>query len=179
MRELSIYSRFGSKRSVCALTLTAVYLIIVMSPLAPLAMHSKHVAHAVTGECVGDCSICGCSEESRATGTCCCAQKRHLEAKKQASVAAKPCCAKKPRLQEKDSPSQATAVLKCGCPCGKDKIVALVGLGSLELLPTGLASGFTIPREAIRFSDLSATPVSRQADPPTPPPKLHSALHLA
>jgi len=179
VKELSIYSRFRSKRSGFALTLSAVYLIIVMSPLAPLSMHSKHVAHAVTGECVGDCSICGCSEESRATGTCCCAQKRSLEAKKHASVAAKPCCAKKPRLQETDRPSQATVVLKCGCPCGKDKILALIGLGSMELLPTGPAAGFTIHREAIRFPDLTATPASRQADPPTPPPKLRADHDIA
>lgn len=57
-----------------------IYLAIGLRSLAPLAMHSQAVAHAVTGECAGDCDICGCSLESRENQTCCCARKRQMQA---------------------------------------------------------------------------------------------------
>jgi len=69
-----------SYRRLIAIFLTTIYLTIAMSPLATLAMHSKVVAHAVTGECSGDCDICGCSLESRMDHTCCCAKKRQVQA---------------------------------------------------------------------------------------------------
>jgi hypothetical protein len=62
-----------------AVVLTAVYMLIVLTPLAPLAMYSKVVTHAVTGECVGDCKICGCSLESQTSKTCCCWQKKQKQ----------------------------------------------------------------------------------------------------
>jgi len=65
-----------SFRKLTAIVMMTVYLLIVLSPLAPLAMYSKSVAHAVTGECSGDCNICGCSLESRTNHTCCCAKKK-------------------------------------------------------------------------------------------------------
>lgn len=67
-------------RRLFAIILMTIYLSIALSPLAPLAMHSKVVAHAVTGECVGDCNVCGCSQESRANHTCCCAKKKQMHA---------------------------------------------------------------------------------------------------
>ncbi|MGC2062053.1 MAG: hypothetical protein WA610_03680 [Thermodesulfovibrionales bacterium] len=53
-----------------------IYLMIMLSPLA---MHSKVFAHAMTGECSGDCNICGCSLESRVNRTCCCAVKKQKQ----------------------------------------------------------------------------------------------------
>ncbi|NVN93152.1 MAG: hypothetical protein HXX11_21500 [Desulfuromonadales bacterium] len=58
-------------RSITAVLMTVIYVLITFSPLAPLAMFSKGVAHAVTGQCSGDCDICGCSAERRASHTCC------------------------------------------------------------------------------------------------------------
>ena len=63
-------------RYITSLLLTAIYMVIVFSPLAPLAMQSKLVAHAVTGECSGNCKVDGCSLERSATHTCCCWQKK-------------------------------------------------------------------------------------------------------
>jgi hypothetical protein len=71
-----------------------IYLVITLTPLAPFAMHSKMVAHAITGECVGDCDICGCSPESRANHTCCCAKKKQKQAGL-AKLIAGECCAPK------------------------------------------------------------------------------------
>jgi hypothetical protein len=66
-------------RRVIAAAMVAIYLMIALSPLSTLAMQSKKVAHAVTGECAGDCDICGCSTESRASHTCCCWKKRQQQ----------------------------------------------------------------------------------------------------
>ncbi len=66
----------SAKRHIISLFLAAVYLLITISPLTPLAMKSPRLAHAITGECSGDCNICGCSPERRASHTCCCWQKK-------------------------------------------------------------------------------------------------------
>ena len=68
--------RHTQRRFLAALLLTAVYLTVTLTPLAPLALQSPSLAHAITGECSGDCDICGCSAETRANRTCCCAQNR-------------------------------------------------------------------------------------------------------
>jgi hypothetical protein len=67
-----------NRRSIAGV-MTMIYLAITLSPLATFAMHSKVVAHVVTGECAGDCDICGCSQESRANHTCCCTQKKRMQ----------------------------------------------------------------------------------------------------
>jgi hypothetical protein len=69
-----------SFRRLSAVILTTLYLLIAMSPLAPLAMHSKMVAQAVAGGCTGNCLICECSQESRERKTCCCAKTKQLQA---------------------------------------------------------------------------------------------------
>jgi hypothetical protein len=176
-------------------------------------MNSKHVAHAITGECVGDCNICGCSAESRANNTCCCAKKRRLSA--QSSDAEKqPCCtsqkAQTPppktrsccstqqeqpvqtltksccdtfsdRTEHDDTEtpdsftSKTETVLKCGGTCGKGKLFALTGLGSLELLPVRNTDGITLPYSGTLYHDITHGLVSLLAEPPTPPPKLSLA----
>ena len=67
-------------RHITAYTLTLLYILITLTPLSPLALKSAHIAHAVTGECSGDCDIDGCSLESRANHTCCCWQKKLKQA---------------------------------------------------------------------------------------------------
>lgn len=79
MIKLPAYSMKQVNRRSIAAVMAMIYLAIILSPLASFAMHSKVVAHAVTGECVGDCDICGCSQESRANHTCCCAQKKRMQ----------------------------------------------------------------------------------------------------
>jgi len=149
-------------------------MLIVMSPLASLAMYSKTALHLVTGECSGDCDICGCSPESRANHTCCCAKKNQKRA-------AKPdCCAKKtdkqnavePGVQQKPDSNRSETVFKCGCPCGTGKVLSLTGFGSNELLP--VAAGVRIEPQAAEtlFTSLSHRLASRHGDPPDPPPRL-------
>jgi hypothetical protein len=84
-----------SFRRFSAVILTTVYILIVMSPLASFAMLSKTVVHAVTGECSGDCDICGCSLESRANHTCCCAKKKQMQAR-DANLSTRENCSLKP-----------------------------------------------------------------------------------
>lgn len=123
MSNPSAHRTRRSYHRVIAVILMTMYLIIVMKPLAPFAMHSKVVAHAVTGECVGDCDICGCSAESRANRTCCCAKKKLM----QAGVATRPkdeCCPTKTESTKKSccatSQPVEPVVTKNDC-CAKDK----------------------------------------------------------
>jgi hypothetical protein len=187
-------------------------MLIVMSPLAPLAMHSKVVAHAVTGECSGDCDICGCSLESRANHTCCCAKKKQHQAsiarfsgdtccapkaatapaavKGSCCAASQPaepvaakndCCAKNKQHQhdenvqepqDKEERSKNETVYKCGCPCGKGKLLALNCFGSNELLPINFIERIELPHIATIYADLSHRLASRHGEPPDPPPRL-------
>ena len=57
---------------------------------------------ALTGECSGDCTICGCSAESRANRTCCCSKKRQQQAHlHDDSDVDEPECCKKERAESK------------------------------------------------------------------------------
>lgn len=93
MWTLAHRSRWPHRKKLAVLLLT-VYMSITLIPLAPLAMHSKSVAHAVTGECTGDCDTCGCSLESRASKSCCCARKNQQQTET-AKLTAGDCCSKK------------------------------------------------------------------------------------
>jgi hypothetical protein len=198
--DLNSHKMMRPHRKLFAVVLTTIYLTIALSPLAPLAMHSKSVTHAITGECVSDCNICGCSQESRANYTCCCAKKKQMHAgvekhresdKKSCCASSKPvkpvvakndCCAKNEQHQPKENvqelnktdeqTSNESTVLKCGCPCGKGKPFALNGFGSNELLPIITNERVEIPHIETLFADLSHRLASRHGEPPDPPPKL-------
>jgi len=200
MHIQSIHMQKSSPRRLQATVLTVIYMLIVLYPLAPLAMNSKVVAHAVTGECVGDCRICGCSPEARANHTCCCAKKKQMQngvekhpsiAKKSCCAASKPvepivakndCCAKTMQHQQDaivqdsqhndEQSNSGTTVLKCGCPCGKGKQLALAGFGSNELLPITINERMETSHVATLFAGLSKRLASRHGEPPDPPPRL-------
>jgi hypothetical protein len=178
----------------------AIYLMIALSPLSTLAMQSKKVAHAVTGECSGDCEICGCSAESRANHTCCCCRKKRQQCDKP-NIADKGCAMKvtsapeEPRVDTSDicavknhyhqdktdqhlsnegiTPKTQT-VFKCNCPCGKNKVLALWGGFNHEIIPYWFPGGILPPMETRSFPDYSRSLTSRHDDPPDPPPKLHT-----
>lgn len=156
-------------RTTMALVLTIVYLAIIMSPLAPLPMRSPVIVHAMTGECVGDCDICGCSPEQRAARTCCCQQKKALADRQVADHAdhdeQTPDCCRKDKAPKK-------IVLTCSCPCGKGKPLALWSGEKSELLPYRFVGGGEFPSCTTNPADLSQRLASRHGDPPDPPPKL-------
>jgi hypothetical protein len=95
MAKYSRHTLLKTIRRYCAHVLMAFYLLIVLSPLAPFAMHSKFVAHTITGVCAGDCRICGCSQESQEAHSCCCAQKKRQQQFAAAKLTAASCCGTK------------------------------------------------------------------------------------
>ena len=168
------------RRSKFAPVLILIYAMILLSPLAPLAMKSPVIAHAVTGECVGDCAICGCSAEARANHTCCCWKKKLREQQDLKERQAHdhdgdcdhddknvpPCCRKKHHEHA------AGPVLKCTCPCGSNKLLGLWHGEKFEQLPYRFVAGLTAPREDESYPPLNSRLTDRHGDPPEPPPKL-------
>ena len=152
-------------RYIAALLLTAVYAVIIMSQLAPFAMHSPTVAHAVTGECSGDCRICGCSPEHSANHTCCCWLKKQKDEEQKHEAEAPAFCKKK-------RAAKATVTITCGCPCGSGKQLAIAGFGGSELVPFQfdgfVVKPYIITRDLPRVRRLT----DRHCDPTDPPPKL-------
>jgi hypothetical protein len=143
-----------------------IYLLITISPLAPLAMQSRSVAHAVTGECSGDCDICGCSLERRTSHTCCCWQKKlkHDCARHEADESSAPCCKKKPGGKKVE--------ITCNCPCGSGKHIALWGAEKIQHLPYRFTSGIPLSLENSIEPSTPDRLTSRHGEPPDPPPKL-------
>jgi hypothetical protein len=185
-----------SRRRLRGGLLVFLYLLIALAPLAPIALHSKAVAHGVTGECSGDCTICGCSPESRLARTCCCAKKKqssslHLTESGSISITSKEetgpgqkgagnkgaCCKGKSsggkNLHDNHvgKSGHAEVVIKCGCPCSNGKQFALSGV-SLELLPASPVTygvpGFVLLKRTTFAQHMK----SRHDDPPDLPPKL-------
>jgi hypothetical protein len=155
------------KRGIIALTLTAIYLMIALAPLASLALHSKTIAHTVAGQCTGDCASCGCPAESSAARTCCCSMKKRLQAHNQEDGHNdSPVCCNKSATTEK------VVIFSCGSPCGKGKQLGLVFPGNNELLPCCSAEHFTIPDTESCVSSLARLNASRDVPPPDPPPEI-------
>jgi hypothetical protein len=148
-------------RNIVALLLSLIYIMISLSPLAPLTLRSASQAHGVAGECSGNCDICGCSAERRASRTCCCWIKKlkHQHAKKKVPD----CCSKK---------KSKTPILTSNCPCGSKGSPGLPGVEKTEVLPYRFNEGI-VP---LAVNSLLTSPekslTDRHVDPPDPPPKL-------
>jgi hypothetical protein len=154
-----------SLRNVIAAGMTALYLVIIFSPLMPFAMHSAGATRAVVRECSGDCNLCGCSPESRASHTCCCSKKRQqMASTHEDDEDTADCC-------KRDSGARKT-VIACGCPCGSQKQAALSAGGSSEILPFQFTERLKLPHTSTSFYSLSRQLTSRHGEPPDPPPKL-------
>jgi hypothetical protein len=117
MSNRSAHIAKRSMRRMIAASLTVIYLVIALSPLTPFAMYSPVVAHAVTGECSGDCDICGCSPESRANHTCCCAKKKQMQARNAKLPIAEHCSSKA---------ATAPATVKGGCIAASQPVTPVV-----------------------------------------------------
>lgn len=195
-----------SRRFWSALLLTVLYAGIALSPLAPFALKSARIAHAVTGECSGNCDIDGCPLESRINRTCCCWQKKHA-ADNHVIVAKNGCddrVAQAPPEPKSDccavAPSQPTAarqvssccatvetatvevtrqgdsqnrqtVFKCNPPCGKGKVLAFTGSGTMEIMPFLFAGSLPASTAGVLSADNPPQLSSRLTTPPDPPPK--------
>lgn len=161
--------------------MTFIYMVIVFSPLAPLAMQSKLVAHAVTGECSGDCKIDGCSLERSAAHTCCCAQKKLTQDPLAASpLKPRSCCAAKPDNEhntENDSsastnssPKEKRSASIRSTPCGSGKLLALTSNETIQHLPYCSPESTYSPIQSTLFVHHPEGLTSRHGEPPDPPP---------
>lgn len=180
--------------------MTAVYLLITLSPLASLSSRSHPFMQALAKECSGDCRQCGCSAERSAAHTCCCAQKRAAEAKKRqqcavnsslptaaAAVEQKPggdCCNKYVQqyaaestpvdaaLSDHRSDDNSQVVSISTCPCGSGNDLTFSGSERSQHIPFRYLAG--IPSQSVtQLTSLQPEQLaSRAAEPPDPPPKL-------
>jgi len=186
-----------SHRYITSLLLTTIYLLIVVSPLAPLAMQSKSVAHAVTGECSGDCRIDGCSLERSTAHICCCWQKKRHEAAESRDLShsdmldtyppsaeipkkSSSCCpavdqdTHENRVEAKSvssaSPQKKRTATVSSRPCGSGKILALSSTETTQHLPFFFAGETPSPEQTLLIFCTPGRMTSRFSDPPDPPP---------
>lgn len=187
-----------SHRYITSLLLTTIYLLIVFIPLAPVAMQSKLVAHAVTGECSGDCKIDGCSLERSTTHTCCCWQRKQRESSEIHQHSSAGCCGTPSASKGEDSkhgagccvpPTQnahensaksksvsSTAPQKKSNTtigsrqCGGGKIFALLSVESTQHLPFFFIGTILSPTQSILTFTPPVRLTSCHGDPPDPPP---------
>ncbi|GAB4295906.1 MAG: hypothetical protein Fur0034_04770 [Desulfuromonadia bacterium] len=173
-----------SRRKISAGFLLTAYLLVILSTLAPLSLLSRHVAHAVTGECTGSCEIDGCSLEARRNHTCCCWQKK-LRASRVKVVASTPCsptdrdhaqrvtCSADSNLLE---PGQSTMpVYRCGDRCGKGKLDSFLFPSTPEVVPPEIMTEISGPSWGdLRFHPFNHHLSSMEREPPEPPPRLLS-----
>ena len=167
---LSAYLPYSLWRRPAAIIMLVVYLLVSLSPLSAFALCSKHISHAVTRQCAGDCSVCGCSLESRAAGTCCCARKKAMEAHAHAGEDDdEPECCRKARGEETKKPA---VVISCGCPCSNGKSTAVPGSSFSEIIPFAIFSARPADRQGTRcFASYDGRPLTRHVIPPVPPPE--------
>ena len=177
-----------SRQQSISFILTAIYLLLTLSPLAPIAIRSNSPLHVIRIECSGDCRTCGCSAERSASHTCCCWQKRLSAAKApqaSAAKAARACCSRNahcddhdndaPALtQQENSPARETLTVIINiCPCGSGKDLACAAEESTEHIPCRYSAGIPVQR-AIQFAFLQPERLaSRNCEPPDPPPKIY------
>ena len=198
MSKKTSHTRKSRFRWISGLLMVAIYTVIALSPIAPVLLHSKAVAHALTGECVGDCKICGCSMEASESNTCCCSRKQQVLQNNQTSAIKSHCPLRTPptqtsqtttkkhsccigekseesinrqELNEQKTGHKQITILKCGNPCGKGKLFNLNGFGSNEHIPISSGERPELSHAEIHFTDLTHRLASRQSEPPDPPPK--------
>ena len=152
-------------RFIPALVLVVLYTMIVVSPLAPLAMRSAAVAHFITGECASDCSICGCSTERSANHTCCCWLKK-LQAGHDDDQDQPECCKKSPTDKKNTKAFISTR------PCSSGNTATLVGSANGDVFPYRFSKINPIVLEStvlVRYPDCRS---DWPGEPPDPPPKI-------
>jgi hypothetical protein len=151
-------------RRTFACLLTVIYLMISLGPLASLALHRDAASPALGGPCSGDCNICGCSPESRATRSCCCSRQRQQARLSDPGKQSLPeCCPKEPK---------ETVIASCGCPCGTDTSFLLAANNKGKILPYQYIWQLATPHSETLYHELPHLFTSQYLAPPDPPPKV-------
>jgi hypothetical protein len=178
--------------------MTAVYLLITLSPLASIGNQSKPFFQSITKECSGDCRTCGCSAERSASHACCCWQKKLAIAKVQqqnralcqtasTGTAAKTggsCCKKSAQHHDhKDEASisaqsdntsdlNSKTVSISTCPCGSGKDLGFSGAEKTQHVPFRFLTGMPV-QKSTQFAFLQPERlVTRYGEPPDQPPRI-------
>ena len=152
-----------SPRYFSAMFLTAVYLLIAISPLAPVVLRGESLAHAATGECAGNGTVCRCSPERRANHTCCCCQK-HQKQEADSAAGVADCC--------KKAKSCKVTLTGRDCPCGSGKALAFLNLPKSESLPFIFDTGLKCWITSTELHNLPSRLLTRLGDPPDLPPHI-------
>jgi len=151
-----------NRRHIAAVVLGVMYVMIALSPLATqLAMQSPLVAHAVAGQCAGDCSICGCSPERSASHTCCC------WLNKQQGHDDEPECCRKTHEEADGTPS-----FRNFSPCNSNGGVMVTWLDQSEIIPYNYILVRPPINETANPPHGDTEPYERSIPPPDPPPKV-------
>lgn len=186
-------------RYLTSLLMTVVYLLLTLSPLVSIGIHSQPFLQVLSRECSGDCRLCDCSAERSASRSCCCWQKKLAEAKKQRAKRNASCsldtsapiktagsCCDKHSQQEDDDHEAVVASPQAGnspdndsdtvgistCPCGSDKDLAFSGSEKSQHIPFRYSGGMLLTQVTC-FSFLQPELlISRYREPPDPPPKV-------
>ncbi len=161
-KESLLIPMYRMLRYITACTVIVLYTMITVSPLASIALRSPAIARAVSGECAGDCSVCGCLPELSANHICCCWKKKP-EVRHDVDQEQSECC----KLNEvPDKPVTTVSSRRCN----DGKALALTGVHQNDVLPFLFLQVLTSQREAT-LSTHSPDPLrSRPGDPPDPPP---------
>lgn len=183
--------------------LTAVYLLITLSPLASIGSRSNPFFSLTHKECSGDCKTCGCSTERSLSHTCCCWQKKLAEAKNRkhcAGPAPGPvapavattrktgsCCKHAAQLADHDNESTISTpadtetggnrqtVSISTCPCGSGKELTFPGSEKTPHIPCRFLTGIPV-RTTAQLTRLHPEQLdSQHGEPPEPPPKIPAA----
>lgn len=180
--------------------MTAVYLLITLSPLASIGNRSNPFLQILAKECSGDCRLCGCSVERSAARACCCWQKKLAGAKAlqlpleqkscpTASSAADTktagnCCSKAARHDDHEDQAStltqaenstdrvAQTVSISTCPCGNGKDLTLFGSEKTQHIPFRFLAGIPVQLVTPLSSLQPERLASQYSEPPDPPPKL-------
>lgn len=177
--------------------MTVLYLLIVFSPLASLAMQPNLNVHAPGRECSGDCRIDGCSPERSAARACCCWQSRKKTTRDAFRGSADGCCGTKPApvasklaghcltnvahdghdehgaVASSDGTTQGRSHSTSigSLPCGSGKHIALWGTENVQHLPYHFSGEIPPQLENSIPQSGPGYMVSRHNDPPDPPPR--------
>jgi len=145
--------------------LTVIFLVITISPLAIVARGFVAGSRTGSGESSGECEICNCSPERRATHKCCCWQKKPKQ-ERQLEIG---CCQK--------SKGSTTAFLTKTCKCRNNRQSVMWDENGFEFLPYH----FIITAFAFDEGKLIQSPpgnLSEHTGEPPVPPHEHAGIPL-